>query len=237
MTSKSRRRFGSVRKLPSGRFQVRYWDATGRQQRASNTFATRTDANRYLACVEADLQREDWVDPRLALATVAEWAEVWLQTEAHLKPKTRAGYENVLRKHVVPAFGPLPVSTIEQVDVRRFVAELLKGGAAPGTVSGARKVLRLVLATAVGSGAIKANPCDGVRVPRSARDEMGFLDPEQIVRLASCIQEPYGVLIKFAAYTGLRAARLAPCGSSGRSRSRGSCATSWPRISPSVGPT
>src|ERR1700758_3987510 len=105
MATKGRRRFGSVRKLPSGRFQARYLDPAGREQRAPSTFATKTDADRYLTCVEADLQRGDWVDPRLSRTTVAEWAQTWLETAAHLKPKTRAGYEKVLNKHVLPTIG------------------------------------------------------------------------------------------------------------------------------------
>ncbi len=73
---------------------------------------------------------------------------------------------------------------------------------------GARKVARLVFASAVGSGAIKVNPCDGVRVPRSDRHEMMFLSTSQIEALAEAISAPYGVLIRLAAYTGLRAGEI-----------------------------
>jgi integrase len=75
-------------------------------------------------------------------------------------------------------------------------------------VRGARKVARLVFASAVGSGAIKVNPCDGVRVPRSDRHEMMFLSTSQIEALAEAISPPYGVLIRLAAYTGLRAGEI-----------------------------
>ena len=44
-----RRRFGSVRKLPSGRFQARYRDETGVEYAAPETFATKTMASRWLA--------------------------------------------------------------------------------------------------------------------------------------------------------------------------------------------
>jgi integrase len=113
-----------------------------------------------------------------------------------------------LRTHVLPAFGELPIARIEQVDVRRLIADLIAGGAAPGTVRGARKVARLVFASAAGSGAIKVNPCDGVRVPRSDHHEMMFLSTSQIEALAEAINPPYGVLIRLAAYTGLRAGEI-----------------------------
>ncbi len=50
------RPFGNIRKLPSGRYQARYWHL-GKQIAADTTFANKTDARRWLATVEADLVR------------------------------------------------------------------------------------------------------------------------------------------------------------------------------------
>ena len=48
-----------------------------------------------------------------------------------------------------------------------------------------------------------------MRLPRSARDEMLFLTPEEVLALAGVIAPPpYGVLVAFAAYTGLRAGEV-----------------------------
>src|SRR4051812_34885795 len=80
---------------------------------------------------------------------------------------------------------------------------------APGTVRSARKVLRLVLGTAVESGAIKANPCDGVRIARSDPEEMQFLTMDELLRLADAMKRPeYGLLGRFAGLTGLRAGEI-----------------------------
>lgn len=89
--------------------------------------------------------------------------------------------------HVLPAFGDMPVASVSHTDVRRFVADTLGAGLAPGTVSGARKVLRLVLQEALRADAIRRNPCDGVRVPRSRREEMVFLSPPEIHALGHAI--------------------------------------------------
>ena len=56
------RSFGSIRKLPSGKFQARYWHL-GKQIAAEHTYAPKTDARRWLSTVEADIVRGDWVDP------------------------------------------------------------------------------------------------------------------------------------------------------------------------------
>ncbi len=41
----TRRRFGSVRSLASGRWQARYWDAAGNRLAAPETFATKATHN------------------------------------------------------------------------------------------------------------------------------------------------------------------------------------------------
>lgn len=157
----------AVKKLPNGRWEASYRDPLGKER--TRRHRTRAEADRWLATVKTDLRRGDYVEPRLARTLFSEWAREWLSTTAHLRPKTRVGYESALRVHVMPTFGDRPIGSIQQVDVRRFVADKVASGAAPGTVRGARKVLRLVLACAEGSGAIRSNPCNGVRVPAHRR--------------------------------------------------------------------
>ena len=196
----------AVKKLANGRWEASYRDPQ-RKERV-RTFGTRRDADRWLSSVKSDVDRGEYVDPRLARSRFDDWAKEWLATTAHLKPKTRAGYETDLRVHVLPVFKERAIGSIQQVDVRRFVADMIAAGAAPGTVRNARKVLRLVLATAEGSGAIRGNPCNGVRVPASPKADMVFLDPDEVERLARAIEPTYATLIRFAAYTGLRAGEI-----------------------------
>ena len=101
-----------------------------------------------------------------------------------------------------------PIGAVGPAEVRRFLAERTKSGAAPGTVRSARKVLRLVLATAQADGAIRSNPCDGSRLAASPRAEMAFLTAEQVETLATSIDPRYATLIRLAAYTGLRAGEI-----------------------------
>jgi hypothetical protein len=55
--AQARRRFGSLRHLPSDRWQVRYKDTVGRIHTAPLTFATKRDAERFLVRTEADMER------------------------------------------------------------------------------------------------------------------------------------------------------------------------------------
>lgn len=196
----------AIKKLPNGRWEASYRDTAGRERVKHHR--TRADADRWLTAVKSQLNNGDYVDPYLGRRTFSAWAEEWLSTTVHVRPKTRAHYESILRVHVVPAFGDQPISAITPAAVRRFIAERTASGAAPGTVRSVRKVLRLVLATAVDDGALRSNPCDGVRVPASPRTEMEFLTAEQIDDLANSIDQRYSTLIRLAAYTGLRAGEI-----------------------------
>ena len=59
-----RRGFGSVRRLPSGRWQARYGTDDGGMVPAPATFPTKRDADDWLATVQADMSRGTWLDPR-----------------------------------------------------------------------------------------------------------------------------------------------------------------------------
>lgn len=212
----------SIRQKPSGHWEARYRGPDGRQHAA--TFRNKTEARRFLERSSADRQRGDWLDPRLGRTTFSHWADEWLATTVHLKPKTRVGYESMLRTHVRPFFGRRAVSTIVASDVRRLLSEMAAAGAAPGTIRSAFNVTRLVLGTALQSGAIRANPCAGIRQPRSSQREMHFLTPDQVELLAEAVANPpvatgggehrrssypaFGLLVRVAAYTGLRAGEL-----------------------------
>lgn len=196
----------SIRRNGSGAFQVRYRDPAGRQ-RARN-FTRKTDAARFAHAVETDMLRGDWLDPHLGRVTFAEWADEWLGQVGHLKPKTRLDYEVNLRRHVLPVLAKAQIGAVDRTTMRRFASEMTGNGAGPDVVRIALHVARSVFEVALEAGAIKANPASGVRLPRAAKTEMLFLTPEQVEALAESIVPPYGTLIRFAAYTGLRAGEI-----------------------------
>lgn len=198
----------STRQKASGHWEARYRDALGGMH--GKTFPTKTQALRWAREMETDVRRGEWIDPRLARTTFGEWANDYLTTIVHLRNITRGDYERQLRVHILPVFGEWPVAQIQQVDVRRFIAELQAVPLAPKTLQKVRLVLRQVFETARGSAAIRANPCDGIRIPRAQAKDPLFLSAEQVETLARSAREPYGILIRFAAATGLRPSEV--CG-------------------------
>lgn len=155
------------------------------------------------------LHRGDYVDPRSGRRPFSSFATSSLESaESRVRPKTWTHCESIRRVHVLPTFGDKPIAAIGPADDRRFLAQRTKDRAVPGTVRSARKVLRLVLATAQADGAIRTNPCDESRVAASPKAEMVFLTAEQVEALATSIDQRYSTLKYLAAYTGLRAGEI-----------------------------
>src|SRR5207244_7696952 len=98
----------------------------GKQRTA--TCDLKTEAQACLDSNSVAARRGEWRDPALARTTVKEWADEWQATTVHLEPSTRAWYESMLGRHVLPAFGRLPVGAVEQVHVRQFVAGMVADG-------------------------------------------------------------------------------------------------------------
>jgi integrase len=77
------------------------------------------------------------------------------------------------------------------------------------TVRNAHQILGQILTAAIEAGRITTNPATGVCLPRIIEREMAFLTAEQVSQLADAIAPPYGTLILFAGWTGLRPGELA----------------------------
>ena len=204
------------------RWEVVYRDPSSRQR--SKSFVRKVDAQRYANSVETDIERSDWIDPQGAKQSFGEWANRWIATTTHLKPTTQQGYESIVTKHLLPRFGELPIGSIDHPIVLAFLSDLQASGAAAGTVRNVRDATRLIFDLAVRSGIVKTNPVKGAKAPRSRPNEMVFLDADQVAALADAIIEPpvmrrrrmqdkpnypeYGLLVRFAAWTGLRAGEI-----------------------------
>ncbi len=173
----------------------------------SKTFKRKGDAESFLRTVEADVLRGTWVDPNAGKILLRDWGTQW-ETTVNLRPSTRARDKATYKNHVETAFGEVPIASINHLAVRQWVAKLSASGLAPATVHKAYQVLAKILRAAVDAGLLVGSPCDRVPLPRIEREEMRFLDPTAVARLASAIDPRYRALVLLGAYAGLRAGEL-----------------------------
>jgi integrase len=198
----------SVKKRPDGRWRARYRDLAGKEH--ARHFARRVDAERWVRSVETAKDRGEWIDPALGRVTFAEWAIRWESTVVDLRASTLYRDLGLLRNHITPRFGPVPLVKVQTSDVRAWVAEMVATGRhSPATVRKAGQVLAKVMRAAVDDGLIARSPCVGVRLPAEGSREMAFLSAAQVVELVDATDEHYRVLVATAAYLGLRWGELA----------------------------
>ena len=131
--------------------------------------------------------------------------------------RTEAARHRANGNRSVNAFTEVTVLTEEErvslnssLDHNRTTDEFLENFAAV-SVRGAYISLSKVFAYAAKHRLIATNPCDVVEQPRVAKADRAFLDPDQVRAIADKLDtfEPYGLIVRFAAYTGLRAGELA----------------------------
>ena len=123
----SKRRFGRVRKLPSGRWQARYPGPDGKDHTASYTFPTKRSAEQWLTVKEADIKRGDWLDPAAGAVPFTDYAKEWTE-DRELSPKTAQLYELLLRRHLNPTLGQMAIGDIKEETVRKWRTARLKAG-------------------------------------------------------------------------------------------------------------
>lgn len=188
------------------RWRARYRTPDHRQT-DKRGFRTKREAEEFLAGVEVAKFRGDWVDPARSRIPVGEWAEEWFAAQLQVKPTTRSGYRHSLDKHVLPRWAAIRLSEVRHSDVQAWVNGLA-ADLAPSTVRQIHLVLFGVMKFAVRDGRLSRNPCEDVRLPRILKRRHGYLDDQQVERLAA-EHGPYEDVIAFLAYTGLRWGEMA----------------------------
>jgi integrase len=211
MAAARKRRFGRIRRLPSGRYQARYPGPDGQDHPAPTTFASRREAERFMSLVEADVASGRWIAPSAGRTTIAEWAEQWFAaTERSWKPKTRYTYRCVLDRLVLGHLGATPLASLRPIVVGRWVGKLSETLSA-SQVRQAYRLLAQVMASAVDNDLIPVSPCRGVRLPRLPEADPRILTVDEVGRLAaSCEDLGDRVLVLLLAYAGLRIGEALP---------------------------
>ncbi len=209
-----RRRFGRVRRLPSGRFQVRYQGPDGKDRPAPETFAGKADAEVWLARKEVEIRDGEWIDPDLGRVTFAVYADGWVR-DRMLKPRTEELYRGLLRNHLLPAFGNRAIGSIREPEIRRWHKErLIRGaGSSPSfgsvTVAKAYRLLHAIMATAADDGLIRRNPCRIKGAGQEDSPERPVVPVASLVELLDRIPVRYRAMLLLATLASLRFGELA----------------------------
>ena len=199
-----KRRFGRVRKLPSGRWQARYPGPDGVDRAAPETFARKSDAERFLSLAEAQIVSRSWRDPEAGRVPLADYAELWIDQRG-LRPRTVELYRWLLRRYITPRLGTVHLVDLDTAMVRAWRTALLESGVSATMTAKAYRLLRAVLMTAAEDDEIIArNPCRIRGADREHSAERSVLSPAQVFALAERMPARLAPLVLVAAFGSLR---------------------------------
>lgn len=182
------------------RWQVRWRDAAGEQQKEN--FAKRSQADTRAATIEADLARGLYVDPAAGRESFRAVAERWRTSAVH-KGGTPSRVERGLRLHIYPTFGDRPIVTIRPSEVQAWVKDRSQV-LAPSTLRVTFAYLVTVMHTAVRDRTIAINPCAGIKLPEVRRPEIVPLHKDAVRALIEAAPPRYRAMILLAVASGLR---------------------------------
>lgn len=194
------------------RYRVRY-RKPDRSQTDKRGFRTKRDAELFLASIEVAKMTGRYIDPSRSRVSVESWMTTWISSRSDLRRSTFDRVEGVVRNHIVPTLGPIPLSDLTRLRCQQFASKL-SATQSPGSVRKIVNVLSGALQLAVDDGRIPANPAQRLKLPRQQKRHKKFLTHQQVAALAAAVDakpngDGFGLLIYVLAYTGLRWGELA----------------------------
>ncbi len=203
----ARRRFGNVRKLPSGKFQASFIGPNGKRQNAPNTFRTKTDADRWLVKVESDISRGTWLDDGLGRQRFEDYAKAYLRDN----PEVGRRWEETCLRNMRLHMGDLldvPLVAMSPAIVRAWYAKVISGTGGRTSIAQSYRFLSTVMNLAVRERAVSINPCQIRGAGASRAKERPIATPAMIELLVQAITPRYRAAVLMAAWCEIRRGEL-----------------------------
>ncbi len=190
--------------------------ATGkRKQQWITVRGNKHDAEKRLAELLHEQANGTLIKP--GKLTCAEYLDQWLRDyRPKIAPNTAQTYEFFIERHIKPAIGQIPLTSLTPAHLQRLYSDKLsagrkdgKGGLSGRSVRYIHVTLHRALKSAVRLGILSRNVADNVDVPRIERHEMRTMTEDDILTfLESAKTGPYYVLYFLALFSGLRRSEL-----------------------------
>src|SRR5271156_6765098 len=190
-----------------------YIDVAGSTPRARKSVAigrcdemTKPEARRKLAVRLHELGVNDnsYLDKALtAVKLFSEQAEWW---EANVLPMHKPSSQNsshyILKKHLIPYFGQIPMDAISEGTVQEWISGLkLQGTLGPKTIANMWKVLKLIIGKPTREWTI--------RLPEIPESEQRYFTPKETQELIEAAEGQYKALSPWQFATAIRLEGLA----------------------------
>jgi integrase len=184
---------GSISRRRDGRFMARITigrdPSTGKLKRTYFYGKTRKEVADQMARALGDLNRGSFVPPHKL--TLGEWLETWLREykAPSLRPVSYDSYETLVRHHIRPALGHMPIKTLRPDHVQRFYNDKRDEGLSPRSIKYIHTVLHAALKEALKNQLVARNVSEATTLPAAKTRKMQPLTLEQVNQFLAAIKE------------------------------------------------
>ena len=161
----------------------------GQRDRRHLTRGTKRELDAAVRDLEnaRDAGEQPWL---LENMSVGQWLTLWMDTILPLSVrwKTRSGYVSLMRVHVIPNIGSLPLADLRPETLEQLYRQLLDEGRSVHVVHAVHRTLRSSLSEAVRRKRLVHNPAAIARPPRMATAEIEPLTPSECQDILNAAQ-------------------------------------------------
>jgi len=219
---RSRRSFGRVERLPSGRYRAGYTGPDGQLYRAPMTFDAKDDAIAWLSTRRAEIEMNVWAPEVAALGarrrespTFQAYADLWLKDRKtkgrELRATTRRQYRMLLDKFIYPTFGDERIDRISPEDVNAWYDALAPGRETIRAQS--YSLLRTIFASAASERPTPLIPYNPAHIRGAGNTKrVHHVQPASLEELRIIVEElpdRYKLMALLAAWCAMRFGELA----------------------------
>jgi integrase len=174
------------------------------RRQAEETFRTKRAAEQWLASVETELLRGQWISPDAQAILLSDFGRDWIAQRPGLRPRTVDLYRSLFRLHIEPQLGNRSLADLDPALIRRWRGDLLGRGVSATMAAKAYRLLRAVLMTAADDRLIASNPCRIRGAGSEHAPERPVLSVDQVLALADLMPKRYRCLIVVVTFGSLR---------------------------------
>jgi integrase len=194
----------SVKRRPDGKWRARWRDPEGKEH--AKHFDKKRDADRFLATIEADKARGQYVDPT-DKTTVIQYARQWASARPH-NARTARKMASTLKNHIeATSLGPMRLAAVLPSTVQGWATGRAKV-LGPKTTEVLVYTVASIFKSAARDRLIGSTPFVGISLPEAVPTRVVPLTVEQVRRLAAAAPPYAGAMIIVQAGLGLRIGEL-----------------------------
>ncbi len=219
--ARSRRGWGKIQKMRSGRYQATYTGPDKERHKGPQTYDAKNEAEEWLVDERRLIASGKWTPPALRAheyvdrgQSFGDHAEHWLakrrtRRNEPLKARTRAHYQSLLDRRILPEFGTTPLRDITPEMVEAWFADM-EAKNTPTLTAHAYGLMHAIMKSAAtpdghGHSLIEANPCrlNGAQKADTAKEGQA-ISRDELIAVIDGMPPHHRLIIALMGWCGLR---------------------------------